>query len=686
MTIAPPDQVTLPAPAHPAPVRPSARHPVRPRPGPARRDPPRAAPGPAPSPGFRPELHGLRALAVALVVVYHVWFDRVSGGVDVFFLLTGFLLVDRLARAAAAGPLPLRRMWARNAARLLPAATTVLLGTLAAAALVLPSGRLVQTLHEVVASLLFVENWQLAADSVDYAARNNTSSVVQHFWSLSIQGQVLVTFPLLVALVATAGRGPRLRVRLAVCLGALSAASLAFSAALTATDQPLAYFHTLTRLWEFGLGGLLALGIGRIVVGPRVRTALGWAGVLGLVACGAVLQVGTMFPGIAALWPTGCAALVLVAATTPRWGVDRLLATAPVQYLGELSYTLYLWHWPVLILVLAHTGRSRAGLLTGLAVIVASLAAAALTHHLVERRGGRRVALAGLVAVLVAATSGFAWTGASTPGPRDDRHPGALVLAGMAPPAPRVTALPPMTTVYRDWVHTEQWDCVPLVGTDTACTQPVADPPQRRIVVVGDSHMQQFVGALEPLARHHGWQLTTMLRGGCPFSAVSELRPEDRACLAFNDAALGEIARLAPDAVVTMATRDVRRGLTEELPAGFIAQWERLAALDLPVVALRDNPRFDQPPPDCLQRRGREAPACGASRAAVYSAQPPWSRAAVPANVAFVDTADLLCGPDRCPAEVGNVLVYMDDNHLSATFAATLAPVLDQPFRDALGW
>jgi hypothetical protein len=269
---------------------------------------------------------------------------------------------------------------------------------------------------------------------------------------------------------------------------------------------------------------------------------------------------------------------------------------------------------------------------------------------------------------------------------RDDRHPGALVLAGMTPPVPHATPQPPITMIYDDWVHTEHWNCAPLIGTDTVCTQPVDRPPQRRIVVVGDSHAQQFVGALLPLAELHGWQLITILRGGCPFSSVAEMRSDDRACLAWNDAAVQEIARLAPDAVVTMATRDVRRGLTEQLPPGFVTQWERLAVLGLPVVAFRDNPRFAFSPPDCLQRRGREAPSCGTARAAVYSAQPPWTRTAVPPNVAFVDTADLLCGPQRCPAEVGNVLVYMDDNHVSATFAATLAPVLDQRFRDALGW
>lgn len=648
----------------------------------ARPDPPRR-------PAFRAELQGLRAVAVLLVVCYHVWFGRISGGVDVFFVITGFLLVGRLVPAAAAGPLPLRAMWVRNAARLLPAAAVVLLATLTAAVLLLPTGRLPQTLREIVTSLLFVENWQLVADSVDYAARSNTSSVVQHFWSLSLQGQVLVAFPLLVALVATAGRGRRLRVRVAVMLGALTAASLAFSVVLTAADQPQAYFHSLTRIWEFGLGGLLALGVDRSALPRRVRVGLGWIGLPGLLACGAVLGDASVFPGIAALWPTGCAALVLLAGVTGSpVGVDRLLTMRPMRYIGDLSYSLYLWHWPVLIFTLVVLGRRQAGPLTGAAVVAVAVALAVATHHLVERPSGRRVAGAGLVAVLAAALGAHAGIAAAAPPvPRDERHPGALVLAGAAQPVPGVPALPPMLRVYDDWVRTDWWDCHPMAGHPRpVCAQPVDYEPQRRIAVVGDSHAQQYAGALEPLARVHHWQLISVVMPGCPFSTTVAQDGWNDDCARWNDAVLPEIAALRPDAVVTMASRDVRRGRTEVMPGGFVGQWERLDAMGIPVLAIRANPRFDYSPPDCLQRRGRENPSCGVARDAVYSPDPPWTRVPIPGNVTFLDTANLLCDATRCPAEVGNVLVYMDDNHISAMFAASLAPVIDRQVRDAFGW
>jgi peptidoglycan/LPS O-acetylase OafA/YrhL len=670
---------------------------------------------------YRPELQGLRALAVVLVVVYHVWVGRVSGGVDVFFVVSGFLLTGQLVRAAERGTLDVRGRWSRTLLRLTPAAAVVLVATAAASAVVLPAGRWSQTVRELVAAALYVENWQLAADAVDYAARNNMASVVQHFWSLSIQGQFFLVWPLLVALVALACRSTPglLRMRLTLVLLGVLVTSLVYSVELTTLDQPLAYFHTLTRLWEFAIGGLLALHAGRVVLTPRARVAAGWTGVLGLVACGAVLPVATVFPGYAALWPTTCAALVLLAGRTgARAGVDRLLASAPARYLGDISYALYLWHWPILVLYLVAGARESASLLDGAVIIGTAVVLASLTHHLVERpvlarparrRTGYRLAAAATAAVLLLAGT-WQVVGARHDDPAaalgGDTHPGALALvSGAVDPAP---LLPPPVTVFDDWVRIEHWDCTPMAAFPMdVCTQPrppapapeeppgEADgaepfevaPPARRIVVVGDSHAQQLTGALLPIAERNDWQITTIIRGACPFSTASEVVPEEADCLAWNAAAADEISALRPDAVVTLASRDVRPGLTEQTPPGFVEQWRRLDAQGIPVLALRDNPRFDYSVPDCVQQRADDMDSCGVARADVYPDVPPWAEIPdVPANVAFVDIADAVCDPDRCPPVIGNVLVYLDDNHLTASYSTSMADLLAGPIQTALGW
>jgi peptidoglycan/LPS O-acetylase OafA/YrhL len=644
-------------------------------------------------------LQGLRALAVTLVVVHHVSTGRVSGGVDVFFLISGFLLTGQLVRAAARGPLDLPGRWSRMVRRLLPAATVVLLGTVTAGALLLPETRWPQTVREVVASALFLENWQLVADAVDYTARSNTTSVVQQFWSLSIQVQFFVVWPLLVALVALVARraADRLHAHLTTTLLGLFAASLSFSVALTATNQPLAYFHSMTRIWEFAMGGLLALWIDRVPWTRGERVAFGWIGMLGLVACGFVLDAGSVFPGYAALWPTVCAALVLLGGVTrSRFGAHRLLLLRPVQFVGEVSYPLYLWHWPVLVLFMVARDQDEIGPLGGLAVITISVVLAALTARFVEapvRRASLGVGAAyrfGAAAVTVVLLAAAVWQFAAaqrdipSDGLGGPEYPGAAALVDGDPePAP---LLPAPVVVYEDWVWFDGWDCTPLPGLDSdVCAQPVAAPPDRRIVVVGDSHLEQFVGALVPIARQHEWQLITALRGACPFSTASEVIPDDPECVAWNAAATDEIARLRPDAVVTLATRDVRLGRTEQTPSGFVEQWWRLHDLGIPVLAVRDNPRFPYDVPDCVDRHGRDGDLCGVDRDAIYAPDPPYTQLDVPPNVSFLDLADALCDDTRCPAEIGNVLVYLDDNHLTAAYATTMAPVIEDQVVDAIG-
>jgi peptidoglycan/LPS O-acetylase OafA/YrhL len=648
---------------------------------------------------YRPELQGLRALAVTLVVVYHVWIDRVSGGVDVFFLLTGFLLTGGLMRAAERGALDVRLQWSRTLRRLIPAAAVVLAATAVLSIAVLPQGRWTQTIREIAAAALFVENWQLAADSVDYAARTNMTSVVQHFWSLSIQGQVFLLWPLLVAVVAVscAGSPARLRPRMTAVLASLFVASLAYSVELTITNQPLAYFHTLTRLWEFALGGLLALTIDRIALSPRARVAAGWLGVVGLVACGAAIPVADVFPGVAALWPTGCAALVLVAGRTgSRAGADRLLAGGAARYVGDLSYSLYLWHWVVLVGYLAVTGEQTVGPGGGATVILTSLGLAVLTHHLVERpvlrrpadvRSGYRIAASGTAAVLLVAVT-WQVVGVRAPEPDamvgDAAHPGATALrTGAVESAP---LLPPPVSIYDDWVRIEHWDCTSMAAFPmNMCTLPTIEPPARRVVLVGDSHIQQLSGAVVPIAQQSNWQLTTIIRGACPFSTASEVVPDEPDCLAWNAAAMEEILAMHPDTVITLASRDARAGLTEQTPSGFVEQWRRLDAAGIAVVALRDTPRFTHSVPDCVQTRPDDLGSCGIDRADVYTPAPPWTRLSdVPSNVTFIDIADAVCDPERCPAAIGNVLVYMDDNHLSATYSTTMAGLLADPLHAAV--
>ncbi len=643
------------------------------------------------------------------MVVYHVWLGRVSGGIDVFLVLSAFLMTSSLvARLEARERVRLGAHWGRTFWRLVPAAAVVVLLTLAASAVLLPATRWPEVVDQGWASLLYGENWLLAHRAVDYyAADHSVASPFQHFWSLSVQGQVFVVWPALLVGLGWVARRWRLKLRplVAVVFAGLFAVSLGWSVVATAAHQQSAYFDTRARLWEFCAGSLLAL-LGALRLPTAVRVGLGWLGVVGLVACGLVLEVTRSFPGYLALWPVLCgAAVVLAGGTGHRLGVDRLLGSAPLGWLGDRSYALYLVHWPVLVLWLGASGRGRAGLWDGGLVVLASVVLATVLAAVVEaplRRaawprhttGRTWAALATAFAVAavplalwkadldrgIGGAAAVALTGART------AHPGAAALAPGAPTPPADTdPLPDVAALRKEFASLPgrcggSWRPSDPV---LVCGEQVPDGPVgRTVVVVGDSHAEQWLPSLQPLAQRHGWRLVSLLKGGCSFG---EPGSRTGSCDAFNRAALAYLLERRPDAVVTVATAAHRTTAAERLVDGYPGVVRSLTAQGLVVVGLRDNPRFTSGPVACALERGVEAPECAPPRTTKLAARNPAGALQATARFVAVDLNDRICS-DRCRAQVGNVWVYLDDNHLTRTYAATLAPVLGERLGAALGW
>ena len=334
---------------------------------------------------LRRDIEGLRALAVAAVVLYHAGAGLSGGfvGVDVFFVVSGFLITNLLVEErATTGRISLSKFYARRARRLLPASALVIIATVLASRALLEPLRLRDIGTDAIASGGFFANMVLAARSTDYLQSDLPPSPFQHFWSLSVEEQFYIVWPaLLMVLLWNARQG---RARSLVAVGSASIASFVLCVWQTGASQPWAFFGLHTRAWELGIGALVALAWPYVqTLDRRLRILFGWLGLTGIVASFLIFDETMAFPGRIALLPVVSTALVLMAGDSTRGGPREVLRFAPLQWIGARSYSIYLWHWPVLIVAEGHAGgpleaRER------LAAVALAVGAATLSHQLLE--------------------------------------------------------------------------------------------------------------------------------------------------------------------------------------------------------------------------------------------------------------------------------------------------------------
>lgn len=660
---------------------------------------------------LRPEIQALRAVAV-LLVVFHLKPTRLPGGfvgVDVFFVISGFLITGNLLREARrTGRIHYGHFLLRRVKRLLPASLLVLLSVSIAIAVWVPRQLWGQFYTEVVASTLYVQNWLLAANSVDYLAANNQASPVEHFWTLSVEEQFYLVMPLLLIVIMLLLR-TRWRTAVGWCLAVIFAASLWYSLFLTATDHSVAYFSTGTRAWEFAAGGLLAYLGWRAPV--AVRTLASLLGMATIGACGFLMNGELPFPGVYAAIPVAGTLLVLWAGMP-----SRILGTAyglrPVQWLGGVSYSLYLWHWPLIVLfpfVVGHPPNPGE-----LAVIAAlSVLLAAASKYVVEdpflgirHRWQHGITLGtawvGIVAVLVVATTLTADARAQTREAAASaltasaEHPECFGAMSMRPGAHCTPSSNPRlypAFAKSDAHGVESGSCTggsPLARISDGVSCLYGDPKgAKTIVVTGDSHARQWVPAYDELAKSRHMRLITYVHPSCP-TARTLVRTKDgidQACAAWVRGAIAEIVSLRPAIVVDAAL--VPEGYTV---AGFgveppavqtAAHRDALSAFvraGAKVVVMADTPYQPRDVPDCVARHpSGDSPDCEARRAGGLDGrtQPLVTAAAAVPGTTVVDLSSYLCTKTVCPIVIGGVIVYKDRHHLTKTYSESLEPIVE---------
>lgn len=676
-----------------------------------------SAPGQRERTGVRPEIQALRALAVLSVLLFHLWPTRLSGGfvgVDIFFVVSGFLITAHLLREQdRTGTIVLSRFWARRARRLLPASMLVLLVTAVAVYAVVPAARWAQFGSEIIASALYAENWALAGQAVDYMALSNVKSPTQHFWTLGVEEQFYVLWPiLLVGLAALAARSGWSRSRtVSLGLGVIVVASLVHSVAFTATNESMAYFFTTTRVWEFGFGALLSIILARrshLFGASRLASLLSWVGI-GLILS-AVLLFGpeTPFPSFTALLPVVGTCLV-IAAGSPHGTLSptALMRLRPVQFVGDVSYGVYLWHWPLIVLIPFALARELSTV-EKVAILVASIVLGWLSKTLVEDpvRTGRISAgmasrwvfalVAFFMALLVAiALPLAAWRPAPIPEPA--ATPAACVGAAAMQDAAcgdptEIPLVADLSSFSADAPPADVLECEVAAQAESTRRCDFGEEDAPRVAIIGDSHATRWVEAIRDVASDAGWATSTLLISGCPAFVDALVStawgyPETAEnCRTLSMDAVGQVES-DPSIDVVLLTNRTRLYVSPEgdpagLAAGDVAATiERLERAGKTVVVLEDAPEMNSIPPqgggsaaDCLSRASARED-CTLPRSEA-DFDDPLATAAAQTGVHSISLDDSFCDAERCYARIGGLVVYSDDNHVTRSFAASARAAL----------
>jgi peptidoglycan/LPS O-acetylase OafA/YrhL len=677
---------------------------------------------------FRPDVEGLRAVAIVLVVLYHVHAGLAPGGyvgVDVFFVISGFLITGQLVRELRAdGRISFVAFYARRARRILPAATLTLIVTAVASALLLDPLAAKRALDDVLPAIYFGANFHFAAQGADYFNAGLSPSPIQHFWSLAVEEQFYIVWPLLLVVsslvwLRVRRRSGREQARrpvigaVAVVLAVLAAISLMASIRQTATSPSWAYFSIVTRAWELAVGAVVALALPLVArLDRRLAIPLSWVG-LGCIALAAALFSDTTpYPGDSALLPVlGTAAVICggSALASRRFGAEALLRTPPFQRVGAWSYSWYLWHWPALVLAPAVLGHSLSEI-QAVAVAVVSLVIAVTSFVLLERPIRRlqivvrRPAL-GLSAggVLAASAIAIVVLSGSLVGPLVSKAaPSRLtvpyklaslradLIAGARTIEVPSNLRPPLSAMASGLPRIIADGCELGFGRDQIKPCIYGDRGSHTTVVLfGDSHAGHWFDALNWISNRRHWRLVVITKDGCTPAEVTFRDDPNSLCARWREKAKARIARLHPALVIVSWAR-WREPLASQkagVPTGYGGAWQDgLAAIfqflrrsAKQVIFISDTPYPQGSAPDCVAGHLSDVRPCTTKRSdgtvlpAIKAAE---LRIAKQEQINSIDPTSWFCAPKVCPVIVGNILVYHDKSHMTTEWSRFIAPVL----------
>lgn len=644
--------------------------------------------------GYRTDIEGLRAIAVLLVVAVHAGVPWLRGGfvgVDVFFVLSGFLITGLLVQEVSnTGRLRFIEFYARRLRRLLPALLTMLLVVFAPAAVLLASAEQREQSSAAAMAVLWLSNIHFAFAKLDYFAASTETNLFLHTWSLGVEEQFYLIWPAL--LVWLIGRdGERGMARLKIGMLVVAVASLLACVVLTYKAPQLAFYMMPLRAWQFAAGALIWLyfktpGAGVIEAWKgnhnAMLRAVGWLGLALIAFAGISFGASMAYPGAYALLPTVGTVCVVAAgcSVTPLSGVSRALSWRPLQWIGHVSYSWYLWHWPVLLLGLALTGSDAPTYRA--AWVLLSLLLASVSYICIESPARRqrqwlvhpRIAiLCTLALMLVANNLCLRW----------HAHASEQMQSPVLQRYAKAHADAPV--IYRmgcdDFFHSDRVNICRFGQADAAHTA----------LLMGDSHAAQWFPAVAEAFDRPGWRLLVLVKGSCPMVNQSFffalIGKEYTVCSSWREQALAQMAAIKPE--VVLLSTDSTYGFTK-------LQWIDGTAKVLSVLSpaaghiyvLRDTPHMPFDGPHCLAERAEHADlpdwlrlqhSCSVSSSDSHADQvSQWLGQAADhfANVSMLNMNALVCPDMTCSAEQEGIVVFRDSQHLTASFAASLGSAL----------
>ncbi|MER5846778.1 acyltransferase family protein [Streptomyces sp. NPDC002012] len=693
--------------------------------------------------GFRPDIEGLRAVAVLGVLAFHAAVPGLTGGfvgVDVFFVISGYLITGLLVReAVTTGRIRLGEFFSRRARRLLPSAAVVLGAVALAGAWLTGPLRRTDLEYDVVAAALSTANWRFVQQQTDYLAAGHDQSPLLHFWSLAVEEQFYLFWaPLLAVFVfgaaRTVRRGRAVRSSVTAVTVLLTLGSFALSLHWTSDSVSLAYLGTPSRVWQFGIGALLALLPWHLLRSPRpLRLLCGWAGAAALLWCMAEYDASTPYPGYAALVPALATAAVILAGIPDRsraagakfsdaYGVGRLLAGRVPRAIGRLSYTLYLWHWPVLVLAEARLGTLGWPAKAALTLVAVMPALATMrwveqplrrsrTVSELPRRGlsvGVSAVVIPVVLALVMGTTTLQLLGPLAPvdvkGLPSGAAEGPSLLTRNGTPLKGGPVVPSAVQARKDFPPDGGCEVAPQVTSSPPCLFGATDSPDR-IVLLGDSHAGQWFSPMLALAAERGWVLQELVKQGCPLPELRVKNPQlgrdYHECDTWRADTLDRLRKGPKPRLIVIASLNRYTDDQQLLSHGWEKTLEPLRALGVPIVYLEDTPVPGTDIPACVSAHTENPAACAFDRASARWPDPLARRIAAGRlpGVRAVSVNSVLCPAKgaTCPAVLDRILLYRDDAHLTNVAAVVLTPRLerllsnagalsDGPAQEADGW